>query len=253
MSWVDFVESCGVRRTLNPASFCISCADECCEDRQLLLTVFKEIESENNVSLYDMAAESAIELLPELEFPPGKRGELVFDLTVDNVAVGVASLSEECARMEAAGETPVLGLDCEWEPPVTGQPPNPVATIQLSTPDGTAYCFHLQRGKKKTKASDFPLALKKILKQPSIVKVREHFVDVAWLVLFRETAGGSCFLIFCAMLPFLFLCTCRLVSASTWTRHTLCGTTGSRSQTRWTCGLMPARAGWRTLLDRWRV
>ncbi|CAB1108010.1 unnamed protein product [Ectocarpus sp. CCAP 1310/34] len=69
-------------------------SDGCCEDRQLLLWMFKEIESENHVRLYDAAAEGAIELLPELTFPPGKRGELVYDLRPGvNVCLSVISVT----------------------------------------------------------------------------------------------------------------------------------------------------------------
>ncbi|CAM9721026.1 unnamed protein product, partial [Laminaria digitata] len=42
----------------------------------------------------------------------------------------------------------VVGLDCEWEPALGGKTPNPVSTVQLSLPDGTAALFHLQRKQK---------------------------------------------------------------------------------------------------------
>eukprot|EP00752_Nemacystus_decipiens_P018513 g16598.t1 len=64
-------------------------SDECCEDRQMLLTIFKEIESENHARLYDAAEEGAIEVFPQLTFPDGKRGQLVFDLRPDIIALPI--------------------------------------------------------------------------------------------------------------------------------------------------------------------
>ncbi|CAM9368850.1 unnamed protein product, partial [Ectocarpus sp. 4 AP-2014] len=53
-------------------------SDECCEDRQLLLTMFKERELETGARLYDTAEEAGggapgVEVLPTLQFPPNKR------------------------------------------------------------------------------------------------------------------------------------------------------------------------------------
>lgn len=139
--------------------------------------MFKEIESENKVRLCDAADEGAIEVLPRLKFPDGKRGQLVFDLRSNNITLPVVSLVDGCQLQENEGKTPVLGLDCEWEPTLGGATPNPVSTVQLSLPDGTACCFHLQRGEKKTDASGFPMALKHLfLENPTIVKVRVPFV-----------------------------------------------------------------------------
>lgn len=90
----EFVELCGVRRIFNPASIYMFCADECCEDRQLLLTMFKEIESETGARLYDTAEEGGpgVEVLPTLDFPEGKRGEIVFDLRPNSIAPSVVIL-----------------------------------------------------------------------------------------------------------------------------------------------------------------
>ncbi|CBJ28935.1 similar to Werner syndrome protein [Ectocarpus siliculosus] len=146
-------------------------SDECCDDRQLLLTMFKEIELETGARLYDTAEEAGggspgVEVLPALEFPPGKRGECVFDFRPNSIAPSVVALTDGC---QLQGN--VLGLDCEWEPSLAGTTPNPVSTVQLSLPDGTAYCFQLQRGNKKTTSSNFPKALQNLLENPSIAKV----------------------------------------------------------------------------------
>ncbi|CAB1106293.1 unnamed protein product [Ectocarpus sp. CCAP 1310/34] len=74
-----FMELCRIRRMFNPAPSLFSRADESCEDRQLLLTMFKEIESETGARLYDKAEEAGggapgVEVLPPLLFPPGKSG-----------------------------------------------------------------------------------------------------------------------------------------------------------------------------------
>lgn len=151
-------------------------ADECCEDRKLLLAMFREIRSETGVHLYDIAdddgtgAERAI--LPKLSFPSGTFGRCVWDFSdPSNIATAVTTLLRGCREQEK-----VLGLDCEWELSLGGTPPKPVSTVQLSLPDGTAYCFQLQRqlerGKIQTTADNFPKALKQLLEDPSIKKVR---------------------------------------------------------------------------------
>lgn len=135
--------------------------------------MFQEIELETGARLYDTAERAApgVEVLPTLSFPPGKRGECVFDLRPNSIAPSVVTLLDGCQQ-----QGNVLGLDCEWEPSLGGTTPNPVSTIQLSLPDGTAYCFQLQRGNNKTKASDFPKALQNLVQDPSIAKVRINFV-----------------------------------------------------------------------------
>ncbi|CAM9444226.1 unnamed protein product [Hapterophycus canaliculatus] len=91
-------------------------SDECCEDRQLLRAMFKDIEAETSARLYDTAEEEAggahgVELLPTLNFSLGKRGGYVFDLRPNSIAPSVVALLDGC---QLQGN--VLGLDCEWEP-----------------------------------------------------------------------------------------------------------------------------------------
>ena len=145
-------------------------ADECCEDRKLLLDIFREIELEAGVRLYDGADGESADgpILPKLSFPSGKLGRHVWDMRDASViSLAVADLSGG-----RDGQEIVLGMDCEWEPSLGGMPPNPVSTVQLSLPNGTAYCFQLQCGNKKTTKSDFPEALRHLLESPSIKKVR---------------------------------------------------------------------------------
>ena len=145
-------------------------ADECCEDRKLLLDIFREIELEAGVRLYDGADGENADgpILPKLSFPSGKLGRHVWDMRDASViSLAVADLSGG-----RDGQDIVLGMDCEWEPSLGGMPPNPVSTVQLSLPSGTAYCFQLQYGNEKTTKSDFPEALRHLLESPSIKKVR---------------------------------------------------------------------------------
>ncbi|CAN0310195.1 unnamed protein product, partial [Laminaria digitata] len=149
--------------------------DECCEDRKLLLAMFREIRSETGVHLYDIADDDGTGAeranLPKLSFPSGTFGRCVWDFSdPSNIATAVTTLLRGCREQEK-----VLGLDCEWELSLGGTPPKPVSTVQLSLPDGTAYCFQLQRqlerGKIQTTADNFPKALKQLLEDPSIKKV----------------------------------------------------------------------------------
>ncbi|CAB1098485.1 unnamed protein product [Ectocarpus sp. CCAP 1310/34] len=75
------------------------------------------------------------------------------------VDLAVAELAKGC---QDQGD--VLGLDCEWEPALGGATPNPVSTLQLSLPDGTAYCFHLhRRTNRATATSTIPKVLQSLL------------------------------------------------------------------------------------------
>lgn len=159
-------------------------ADECCEDRKLLLAMFREIKEETGVWLYEaedgdgVAAEGATCALPELSLPSGKPGGYAW--VPETVSLAVAQLANGCA-----GQGDVLGLDCEWEPSLGGATPNPVATVQLSLPDGTAFVFHLQRGNNRTSRSGFPKALKQLLENPSITKVCANFVVACVMTIFN--------------------------------------------------------------------
>lgn len=152
----------------NRAAIRLLHADDCCEDRQLLLDMFREIHEDTGVLLYAApgAAGGATASLPELSFPEGKRGMYVYDMRDAAVMIAVDDLLGRCSE-----QGNVLGLDCEWEPSFGGAPPNPVATIQLSLPDGTAYCFQLHHGSKHTSASNFPPSLQSILEDVTIAKV----------------------------------------------------------------------------------
>lgn len=138
--------------------------------------MFKEIRSETGVHLYEAAdgddpgAEG--ESLPKLAFPSGTCGRYVWDMSPSVVAQSVSTLLRGCRQQGM-----VLGLDCEWELSLGGAPPNPVSTVQLSLPGGTAYCFQLQRGERKTTKENFPIALKLLLEDSSIRKVRINIVE----------------------------------------------------------------------------
>lgn len=158
-------------------------ADECCEDRNLLLAMFREIRSETGVHLYDGGDGESIgegtaaegEHLPQLSFPSGTSGRYVWDMRDASVAsTAVSDLLGGSSSHEI-----VLGLDCEWEPSLGGTTPNPVSTVQLSLPDGTAYCFQLQCGDRRTTKDDFPIVLKQLLEDASIKKVWVN-IAVGW-------------------------------------------------------------------------
>ena len=137
----------------------------------MLLEIFREIRSETGVHLYDAGDGNGVvsegEILPQLWFPSGTSGGYVWDIKDSSVVSTAVS-----ALLRGSGSQDiVLGLDCEWEPSLGGMPPNPVSTVQLSLPGGTAYCFQLQCGNKRTTKDDFPIVLKKLLEDPSIKKI----------------------------------------------------------------------------------
>lgn len=134
----------------------------------MLLAMFSEIEQETGVRLYDAASDDGVgageAILPAFDFPPTKSGGYVYGR--EAMGLKVAELVQGCDRGQQRN---VVGLDCEWEPSLGGKTPNPVATIQLSLPDGTAALFHLQRGNQK---AAFPQPLRDFLEDPSVAKVR---------------------------------------------------------------------------------
>ncbi|CAM9861512.1 unnamed protein product, partial [Ectocarpus fasciculatus] len=142
-------------------------SDDCCEDRAMYIDMFREIEEETGVCLYDSASTEATASGATLEtfsFPEGKNGYVVWDESAINLAV--VELLEGCKN-----QGHVLGMDCEWEPPFDGSSESSVCTLQLALPDGTAYLFHLQRGARRTLPSTFNRSLKVLLNDPSITKV----------------------------------------------------------------------------------
>ena len=146
-------------------------ADECCEDRKLLLAMFKEIRSETGVHLYDAGDGEGMGAEREI-LPSGKSSGYVWDMTNASIVWGAVP-----GLLGGRGsEEIVLGLDCEWGPSLGGMPPNPVSIVQLSLPDGTAYRFQIQCGDKQTTKDNFPPVLKQLLEDSSIKKV---WVNVA--------------------------------------------------------------------------
>ncbi|CAN0058302.1 unnamed protein product, partial [Ectocarpus fasciculatus] len=142
-------------------------SDECCEDRALFVSMFREIEEETGVCLFDATGTQATAAGPELEelaFPEERKAQVVWDDKAINLAV--AALLQGC---QSQGN--LLGMDCEWEPPFDGSSEGAVCTLQLALPDGTAYLFHLQRGVRRTTSSTFNNNLKRLLNDPSIAKV----------------------------------------------------------------------------------
>ncbi|CAN0051384.1 unnamed protein product [Ectocarpus sp. 12 AP-2014] len=142
-------------------------SDECCEDREMFLEMFREIEEVTGVRLFDATGDEAAEggaELAALTFPEGKTGVRVFDKTAIDIAV--ANLVGGCATQGM-----VLGMDCEWEPAFNGSSERPVCTLQLALPDGTSYLFHLQRGGRGTTPSTFNTNLKRLLGDSAITKV----------------------------------------------------------------------------------
>lgn len=133
--------------------------------------MFREILEETGVRLYDAADGDSVNegaTVPDLLFPSPARGQYVWDLApgASAISLAISLLANGCTV-----QGNVLGFDCEWEPALGGAPPNPVSTVQLSLPDGTAYSFHLQRGKNRTTPSNFLAALRQLLEDPSIAKV----------------------------------------------------------------------------------
>ncbi|CAM9365309.1 unnamed protein product, partial [Hapterophycus canaliculatus] len=142
-------------------------SDECCEDRSMFAAMFREIEEETGVRLFDATDTDATAGGVELEalaLPEGKAGRVVWDSKAINLAV--ADLLQGCA---AQGN--VLGMDCEWEPPFNGSSESAVCTLQLALPDGTSYLFHLKRGARGTTPSTFNGNLKRLLSDGNITKV----------------------------------------------------------------------------------
>lgn len=133
----------------------------------MYVSLFREIEEETGVCLFDLTGTEATGGGAELEvmaFPEGKTANVVWDNKAIDLAV--AALLQGCA---AQGD--VLGMDCEWEPPFDGSSENAVCTLQLALPDGTSYLFHLQRGERRTTSSTFNRSLKRLLCDPDIMKV----------------------------------------------------------------------------------
>lgn len=138
----------------------------------MLQAIFREIEVEQNGEPLHGPAREGIDaempVLPALDLPPSKSKSGMYVVGPDAIRDKIAELVEGCGR-----QGNVLGLDCEWEPSLGGKIPNPVATVQLSLPDGTAALFHLQRGQRNPV---FPGSLRALLEDPSIMKVREECV-----------------------------------------------------------------------------
>lgn len=139
--------------------------DDCCEDRALYQALFREIEEETGVRLFDPTGPEAAAELEPLALPNDKSGILVWDKTAIDLAV--EALLRGC---EAEGN--VLGMDCEWEPAFDGSTEKAVCTLQLALRNGTSYLFHLQRGQRQTTGSTFNVNLKRLLSDPTITKVR---------------------------------------------------------------------------------
>ena len=92
-------------------------ADESCEDRELLLTMFRDILEETGVRLYDAADGHGVRggaTVPALLFPSPARGQYVWDLAPGPSAISLAisMLVNGCTVVQGN----VLGLDCEEEP-----------------------------------------------------------------------------------------------------------------------------------------
>ena len=143
-------------------------SDECCIDRALLLRLFRELEEATGVSLYledELGAGLQLERLPmlELDFTPA----VVF--AEETIAAACGSLRHDINQTQVEGNK-FCGADAEWELGPSGR--LKVATIQLAPLKGTAFLFHLQRGHSGVTKETFPHALKALLEDGSIVKVR---------------------------------------------------------------------------------
>ena len=107
----------------------------------MLLEIFREIRSETGVHLYDAGDGNGVvsegEILPQLSFPSGTSGGYVWDMK----DAAVVSTAVSAFLRGRGSQDIVLSLDCEWEPSLGGMPPNPVPTVELTRPGGTAYCF----------------------------------------------------------------------------------------------------------------
>lgn len=137
----------------------------------MLLAIFKEIADDTGVLLYDAVDDNERgaggPTLPALTLPPGENNRPVYAWDRAVIDIAVATIFNGCRD-----QGNVLGMDCEWELPFGGSPETPVCTLQLSLPDGRTFLFHLQRGNQRTNSSTFNQALRKLLEDPDITKVR---------------------------------------------------------------------------------
>lgn len=138
--------------------------DDCCDDREILQSIFDELKEEGfSVQLDTNLSEiSREEPLPEFHFPAGMEPACVF--SDDHISAACLTIREEIERYGSL----LLGLDCEWQVSFNSEA-KPPATIQLSTSSGKCFLFHLIRG--NTKPRSLPKALEQLLEDDTITKV----------------------------------------------------------------------------------
>ena len=113
--------------------------DMCCEDRALMVGIFRELRDEG----HDFAVD---------DDEPAPSDGPVFELPSDVQQIGCIHASRDTnfvragvdkLRQKARESGDVLGLDIEWEVSRVGAPPNPPATIQLATVQATWWLFFM--------------------------------------------------------------------------------------------------------------
>lgn len=136
--------------------------DMCCEDRALLVEIFRELEADG---LKVMVEDSAIvgPALRPLELPSADPTYLKGNTDSD-------ALKAICDRLrrQAAAHGGGVGLDIEWEVSMSGAPENPPATIQLAAGD-CVVVLHMLHGQ-KTAPKKIPQSVVDILEDESIIK-----------------------------------------------------------------------------------
>jgi hypothetical protein len=138
--------------------------DECCDDREILQSVFDELKEEGFPIQLDTHHSHLQDeqLFPELKFPTDI--EPAYISTNDHASAACLTIREEMERLGSL----VLGFDCEWQVIFNSEVKHP-ATIQLSTYSGRCFLFHVIRG--NSKPSFLPKALEQLLEDDKIIKV----------------------------------------------------------------------------------
>eukprot|EP00904_Undaria_pinnatifida_P000542 jgi/Undpi1/10489/HiC_scaffold_29.g12939.m1 len=138
--------------------------DMCCEDRELMVEIFREMRHEGNDFSVDDDMPTSSDG-PIFQLPPDVRQIdcIHASRNTNLVRAGVDKLRQE-ARVRAR----VLGLDIEWEVSRAGAPPNPPATIQLAT-GKVVVIFHVLHGQ-RTSPDKLPQSLACLLENAGLAK-----------------------------------------------------------------------------------
>ena len=138
--------------------------DMCCEDRALMVEIFREEHDEGHDFSFDDDVPTSSDG-PIFQLPPDVRqiGCIHASRDTNLVRAGIDKL-----RQEARVSGRVLGLDIEWEVSRAGAPPNPPATIQLAT-GKLVVIFHVLHGQ-RTSPDKQPQSLACLLEDDGLAK-----------------------------------------------------------------------------------